>query len=407
MDIILLGIYSAIVWFVFIKKKWLPWNLTSQVIVVTIPIIALTVMILTLNVVAPSSADVRVFKYTVPIVPQVRGRVIEVAVEEGNRPVKKGDVLFRIDPTPYQQTVRGLEAQLSNAQAGQRELFEQLKAAKGKVTESQGGIQAASSRVREVQAKLELARKRVEQNKELVSTGAGNRFDLEKAETDLKEAEANLDAARSAEAQSRSAEVQSLASEQQIQQRLSAKVGPDYAQVVQIQAQLDNARWELDQTTVRAPVDGHVINLALRPGAFVASLPVTPALSLVEYTGQVIALFRQNELHQIKSGNEAEFILSTNPGHVIKAKVDSVIWAQGQGQMQISGTVPMTSVLTMPPSGFAVKFDVAEKDRDLFLAAGAAGQAAIYTDSVTFLHILRKIFIRVSAYTSYLVLKLH
>lgn len=407
MDIILLGIYAAIVWFIFIKKKWLPWNLTSQVIVVTIPIIALTVMILTLNVVAPSSTDVRVFKYTVPIVAQVRGRVIEVPVEEGNRPVKKGDVLFRIDPTPYQQAVRGLEAQLANAQASQRELYESLKGAKGKVSEAQGAIQAASSRVREVQAKLELARKRVEQNKELVATGAGNRFDLEKAETDLKEAEANLDAARSAEAQARSAEVQAMASEQQIQQKLSAKVGNDFAQVAQIQAQLDNARWELEQTTVRSPVDGHVVNLQLRPGAFVAAMPFNAVMSLLESDGQVIALYNQNELHQIKPGNEAEFVLYTTPGKVIKAKVDSIIWAQGQGQLPPSGMMPMTGVLTAPPGRFAVKFDIAEKDKAVFLAAGAAGQAAIYTDSVAAIHILRKVFIRVSAYTNYLVLKLH
>jgi hypothetical protein len=59
MEIILLGIYSAIVWFIFFKKKWLPWNITSQVIVVTIPVICLTILILFMNIVAPSSSDVR------------------------------------------------------------------------------------------------------------------------------------------------------------------------------------------------------------------------------------------------------------------------------------------------------------------------------------------------------------
>ncbi|NSL54533.1 HlyD family secretion protein [Uliginosibacterium aquaticum] len=407
MELILLGIYSAIVWFIFIKKQWLPWVLATQVIVAIIPIVGLTVLILTLNVVAPSSSDVRVYNYTVPIVSQVKGRVIEVPVEEGNRPVKKGDVLFRIDPTPYQQTVRGLEAQLANAEASQRELTEQLKGAKGKVSEAQGAIQAASSRVREVQAKLELARKRVEQNKELVATGAGNRFDLEKAETDLKEAEANLDAARSSEAQARSAEVQALASEQQIQQKLSAKVNGEFAQVAQIKAQLDNARWELEQTTVRSPVDAYVINLQLRPGAFVAGMPFNAVMTLVETHGQVVALFNQNELHKVKAGNEAEFTVFTDPGTVIKAKVDSIIWAQGQGQLPASGTLPMTGVLNAPPGRFAVKFDIAEKDKEVFLAAGAAGHAAVYTDSVAAIHILRKIIVRVGAYTNYLVLKLH
>ena len=70
MEILLLGIYSFFVWLIFIKFKWLPWNTTSQVTVAIIPIVALTALILVLNVVAPSSADVRVFKYTVPIVSQ-------------------------------------------------------------------------------------------------------------------------------------------------------------------------------------------------------------------------------------------------------------------------------------------------------------------------------------------------
>ena len=106
MDILILGIYSFFVWLIFIKLKWLPWNITSQVIVVIIPIVGMAILILSLNVFAPSSSDVRVYKYTVPIVSQVRGRVIEVGVEEGNRLVKKGDVLFKIGPTPYQQIGR-------------------------------------------------------------------------------------------------------------------------------------------------------------------------------------------------------------------------------------------------------------------------------------------------------------
>ena len=118
MDILLLGIYGFFVWLIFIKFKWLPWNITSQVIVITIPIVALTIMILTLNVVAPSSAKLRVFKYTIPIVSQVRGRVLEVPVEEGNRLVHKGDVLFKVDPTPYQLDVANLEAQLALRKAG-------------------------------------------------------------------------------------------------------------------------------------------------------------------------------------------------------------------------------------------------------------------------------------------------
>ena len=92
MEILLLGIYSFFVWLIFIKFKWLPWNIVSQVTVAVIPVVALTSLVLYMNVVAPSSSDVRVIKKVVQILPQVRGRVIEVPVD-GNRPVKKGDVL--------------------------------------------------------------------------------------------------------------------------------------------------------------------------------------------------------------------------------------------------------------------------------------------------------------------------
>ena len=407
MEALILGIYSFFVWLIFIKFKWLPWNTTSQVIVVIIPIVGIAAMILLLNIYAPSSADVRVVKYSIPIVSQVRGRVIEVPIEEGNRPVKRGDVLFRIDPKPYELAVANLEAQLVNAQASQRELGEQSKGARGKIDESRGAIAQASARTREVEARLALARKRVDQNRELAKTGAGSRFDLEKAEAELKELEGQLDSARSVETQGRAAEVQARASEQQVVQRLGAQVKGEFAQAAQVRAQLENARWELDQTVTRSPCDCYVVNLQLRAGGFVAGLPLNPVLTLVEVDGQVGALYHQNELHQVAPGNEAEFALKTMPGKIIKAKVDSVVWANAGGQLQATGQLPATGPVAPPPNRYFVKFDIAEKDRALFLAAGATGDAAIYTDHLHMLHIIRKVILRVGSYLNYLVPKLH
>jgi multidrug resistance efflux pump len=364
-------------------------------------------MILTLNVVAPSTSDLRVFRYTVPIVSQVRGRVLEVPIEEGNRPVKKGDVLFRIDPTPYQLQVNTLQAQLANAIGGQKEVEESYKGAQAKVTETKGAIEQATARIAEVNAKLELARKRAAQYRELVASGAGTKFDLEQAETNVADLTNQLAAARSAEAQMRAGEQQAVAGQAQVQQRLGAKSNGEYAQVAQIRAQLESAKWDLDQTTTRSPCDCYVVNLALRPGGFVAALPVAPVMTLVEATGSIIALYNQNELHQVEPGNEAEFALETLPGKIIKAKVNSIVWASGAGQIQPTGTIPMTGVLTAPAQRFAVKFDLSEKDKELFLAAGAAGDAAIYTNHAAALHILRKVILRVGSYMNYLVLKLH
>jgi multidrug resistance efflux pump len=407
MDILLLGIYSFFVWLIFIKFKWLPWNITSQVIVVTIPIIALTIMILTLNVVAPSSAKLRVFKYTIPIVSQVRGRVLEVPVEEGNRLVHKGDVLFKVDPTPYALDVANLEAQLALAQGGQRETVEQLTGANAKVMEARATIAQAGARITEVDARLALARMRVEQNRELARSGAGTRFDLEQAEANLAELIGQRESARSQQAAAQAAEAQAAASVGQVKQKLGTNVDGTYAQVAQIRAQLSNARWLLDQTTTLSPCECYVINLQLRPGAFVAGLPLNPVMSLVEADGQIIAFYNQNELTKVQPGDEAEFALETYPGRIVKGKVDSIIWAIGQGQVQPSGTIPMSTLANTPPGQFAVKFDLAERDRQLFLAAGASGDAAIYTQHAAFLHILRKVILRVGSYMNYLVLKLH
>ena len=273
------------------------------------------------------------FKYTIPIVSQVRGRVIEVPVEEGNRLVKKGDVLFRVDPTPYQLTVNSLMAQLVGAEGRQRAAARAVE-----VGDRQLGRAAHADRPR-AQARAA--------EPELAATGAGNRFDLEQAETNLRDLEAQLGT--------------SIANEAQVRAQLAATVGGDIASVAKIKADLANAEWELEQTTVRSPCDCYVINLALRPGAFVAGMPFNPVMTLVEADGQVVALFNQNELHQIEPGNYAEFTLKTNPGRIVRAKVDSVIWAQGMGQMQQSGTLPMTGVLAAPPNRFAVKFDIDER----------------------------------------------
>ena len=223
----------------------------------------------------------------------------------------------------------------------------------------------------------------------------------------MQELEGQLAAARSAETQARAGEGQAIASERQIQQKLGAKSKGEFAQVAQIRAQLENAKWLLGETTTRSPCDCYVINLQLRPGAFVAGLPLNPVMTLVEAEGQVVAMFNQNELHQVAPGNEAEFALNTLPGRIIKGKVDSVIWAQGLGQLPASGTIPMTGMMAMPPGRYGVKFDIAERDKEIFLAAGAAGHAAIYTEHLHAVHILRMVILRVGSYMNYLILKLH
>jgi multidrug resistance efflux pump len=381
------------------------------------PVVAIAALLLLLNIIAPTTSDVRVIKYVVPVVSQVRGRVIEVPVEN-NRPVKKGDLLFAVDPTPYQNEVASLEARLMSDLARVGSDREKLQEAQAKLTDAQSSeeelkeqLNQAIGQVGSLTASLELARKRVGQNTELVSTGAGNRFDLEQAETSVRELTAQIAGAR--------------AQEQQVRAKLGGRVKGDLATVAQVKAQmasaaaqvkiseaaaattkaqLDNARWDLSQTKTMAPGNGTMVNVQLRPGAFVGQVALSEQMTFVDNEYQIYALFGQNELHQVVPGNEAEITLDTYPGRIIKAHVDSILWAQSQGQMDASGNLPQT-VFTPPPGRFPVKLVVADRDKDLFLAAGALGAAAIYTDHFAPIQIIRKVLIRVESYLDYVIIK--
>jgi multidrug resistance efflux pump len=103
--------YSAIVWLIFIKLKLLPWNGTSQAAVVGVGITAIFSLVVAMSLFQPFSEDVRVYQNVVQIVPRVTGRVIEVPLT-ANASVAKGDVLFRIDPEPFQYEVDRLNADL-------------------------------------------------------------------------------------------------------------------------------------------------------------------------------------------------------------------------------------------------------------------------------------------------------
>jgi multidrug resistance efflux pump len=360
MEILLLLIYSFFVWLIFFKFKWLPWNIVSQVIVVTLPIIGLTMLILLLNIVAPSSHDVRVVNYVVPINPPVRGLVTEVPIEP-NRPIKKGDVLFTIDPAPFQYAV-------SNGEATVVSLQQQLK--------STIAANAATA------SKLALARRRQTQYTELAGTGAGNKFDQEQAENDVLNLESDLAA--------------SAANEDKIR-----------AQIASAEAQLANSKWELSQTTYYAPANGTVVGLNLRPGAMAVPLPMVPAMNFIEDEQWILAIFHQNEVRKIKPGQEAEIAFKMYPGRVVKCKVDSIMWATAQGQLPIGAHNPAGGVAPVPPNCLAVRLLPDGKDKDLFLAAGAHGAGAVFTDSGHMIHILRKVLIRVSAKLDWLILKLH
>jgi len=361
MELILLIIYSVIVWLIFFKFKLLPWNITSQVIVVTIPIFALTVLILFMNIVAPSSSDVRAQNYVIPIVPRVTGQVTEVPIEP-NRPIKRGDVLFKIDPVPFEAAANAAEATLRGAK---------------------DQLNNATNKKASLTPRIDLAKKRVEQFTALATTGAGKRADLEQAQSDLGNLQSEFLAADATESQAT-------------------------AQISKSEADLINAKFDLDGTTYLAPANGRVANLALRPGVRATQFATMPVMSFIEEDDPwLLAFFRQNELRYVEAGDEAEIYMMQYPGRIIKCVVDSILWATAQGQMPISGNLQNTLPVAAPEQRIAVRLVLSPKDRQLFLAAGARGAGAIYTEHGKIIHIIRKVFVRVSAKLDWFVWKLH
>jgi hypothetical protein len=83
------------------------------------------------------------------------------------------------------------------------------------------------------------------------------------------------------------------------------------------------------------------------------------------------------------------------------------MWATAAGQLPIGGASTSAGIAPIPPNALAVRLLVAPREQGLFLASGAHGAGAVYTDSGHAIHILRKIILRISAKLDWLILKLH
>lgn len=243
----------------------------------------------------PSSSQSRVQAYIVPMAAEVAGRVINVPVID-NAIARTGDVLFRIDPLPFQIAVTEAEARLQRI--GQT------------VGASVSGIDAAQARVIEARANRDKVRDQANRIFQLVERNV-----YPPAKYD--EAKGSLDASEAA--------VQAAEAELEKARRDLGATGTDNPQIQEALAALEKARLNLTRTTITAPSDGVVTNLQLTIGQFVSVGQA--ALTFIDAgTIWITAAFKENSLENIKAGNEAEIVLDTLPGQLFKAKVESVGW---------------------------------------------------------------------------------
>jgi RND family efflux transporter MFP subunit len=296
--------------FLLMKMGKVPNSSTAWLTVIPYVVLLLVALIIPMQWGAPAGSA-RVLTYSVAIVPNVAGQVTEVPVEP-NVPLKKGDILFRIDPTPYQAAVDGLKAQ------------------------------------------LRLAETRFEQTKQLVAQDAGSVYELQSYE----------------------------------------------AQIDGLNAQIDAAEYNLRETTVRAPAEGYVTNVALRPGTRVSSLPLAPAMAFIDTseTG-VVAQIHQIYTRYIEPGQEAEVTFKTIPGKVFPAKVMYLVPATAQGQVAVSGAAVQS--LSTTPGPYVVRLNLDDPELEARLMPGALAEVAIYTPRSKAAHLIRRVMIRMTAILNY------
>jgi RND family efflux transporter MFP subunit len=171
------------------------------------------------------------------------------------------------------------------------------------------------------------------------------------------------------------------------------------SEVDQLKAQLDGAKWNLDKTTVRAPADGYVTNLALRKGARVTAQ--SPVMAFIDTSATIFAVaIPQINTRYIETGQPIEITFKALPGAVYTGRVETILQAIATGQTQTSGlAVAPTDVETAP---FIVRVKLDDDAAARRLPAGSTGLAAIFTDHVAISHVIRRVVLRQTAILNYI-----
>lgn len=372
MDLLLIMTYAALCIAIF-KVFKIPLNKWTVPTAVLGGVILIGTLILLMNYNHPfTQLGSQVFS-TTPVVSGVRGRVIEVPVQ-ANQPLKQGDVLFRIDPVPFEAELTKIEAQIKEASQGALGLESNVS-------------EAAAAKVQAI-ADRDKAQREYTRYQRGYDKGAFTEQDLDTRRQAYKAAEAAVEVAQ--------------ARLNQANISLNSEINGENTTVARLLADFRQAQFNLEQTIVRAPTDGYVTQLALRPGAMSVPLPLAPMMTFVHTEDKIYtAAFRQNSLQRLKPGFEAEFLFRALPGKVFKGEVVEILPVIGESQIQARGTLLGTEALRTN-GRVLVTLKVTDDLSDYHLPLGTAFEAAIYSDSFSHVSIMRKVLIRMKSWQNYL-----
>ena len=368
--LIVLGLYFGIAWLVFSKFKLLPWNGVSKTFVYGIAVVIALVVIGALNHTTPSGA-VSVQGSVINIAPNVSGPVTEVSVT-ANQPVAKGDVLFRIDDTTAAAEVARLEALLVSAQSSADQL--------------QNDLEAANADIDSLESQLAFGIQRRDDIVELANRGASAEFQLQEAVSTIEQLQSGLRAAKARKAG--------------LERRIAAQVDGVDVEVAEVSQSLAQARWSLDQTVVRAPMDGVVTGLTLRAGNRVS--PLNGAVNFaVPDDRTLIASFPQSSLGNVSVGDEVRVALGTLPGQEFKATIKSIPPGTSEGALDTRTGLPTLRELA-GASSYIVTMDIPDEIESEKIRLGSSGTALIITEQAGAIAALAEILFWIAKMLNYL-----
>jgi multidrug resistance efflux pump len=374
--LLIVVLYCFFLWVIFFRLKLLKFNITWGVVSAFVGLHLLLIILIGMRFVAPYSTNARMIQHTIQLVPRLTEPTLVTAVPvEQNVPVKKGQPLFQFDRRPYEYKVTQLEAQL--AQAKQNVLV--LKA----------DIEVAGQKVAKAKSGLEYARYQQKLTEGLAQKGAGPKEDAQKWIAQMKADEAAVKEAQ--------------AEEERARLRYESEIGGVNTAVAAVQAELEQARYYLDNTTLVAPEDGYIINLQVRPGMVSGDYRLGAIASFICTADRyLLATYYQENLKYVKNGQPVEVALDLYPGQIFKGKVQGIWRASGEGQFLPSGTLPTFAPLPpkAPQGQYAVAISMEDQDQSKF-PIGAQGAAAIYTSGGGFA-VLRRINIRAYSWFNWL-----
>ncbi|UCI29279.1 HlyD family secretion protein [Mesorhizobium sp. B4-1-4] len=250
-----------------------------------------------------STDDAFIDARTVTVSAEIAGRITDVAVTD-NQPVRKGDVLLRIDDSDYRASLDQADAGVAAAQADIANVAAQIEAQNAK-------IDATQKQVAQAQAAVDFAKAEDQRNRELLAKGTATQQQAQQAASTLRQDQATLD--------STVADVAAAKSQVSV---LQAQTKTSEAKLRQAEATQNQARTALARTTITAPVAGRATNISAAIGTY--TQPGQVLMMFVPNEVWVKANFKETQLDLMRAGQPVDIDIDAYPDKTFHGHVDSI-----------------------------------------------------------------------------------